>query len=143
MKDDGISACVIARDEAERIVRCLDSLRGVDEIILHDTGSVDRTVQLARGMGAKVVPGKAVPRLDFHFGDARQVALSNATCPWVLSVDADEVLVPGALETLKKAARTGDFESYEVGFLHRVNWKDRKPTRESLKRFFRDRKSVV
>jgi tetratricopeptide (TPR) repeat protein len=62
----------------------------VDEIVVVDTGSTDRTVEIAKSFGAKVI--------DFpwngSFADARNVSLDNATGDWVMYLDADEHLVP-------------------------------------------------
>ncbi len=50
-----VSACLIVRDEAAHIGDCLDSLKGhVDEVVLVDTGSIDKTVEIAAARGARV-----------------------------------------------------------------------------------------
>lgn len=85
-----LGAALIVRDERDHLPACLASLRGlVDEVVVHDTGSVDGTPELARAAGARVVQG------TWHgdFGRARTVALEACTARWVLSVDADERLV--------------------------------------------------
>ncbi|MGH9069525.1 MAG: glycosyltransferase, partial [Acidimicrobiales bacterium] len=82
-----VSACLIVRDEQDCIERCLASLDGlVDEIVVADTGSVDRTVELATAAGARVV---RVPWTD-HFAEARNAALAHCRGRWVAWIDADE-----------------------------------------------------
>jgi hypothetical protein len=84
-----ISACVIARDEEERLPDCLASLAFCDEVVVVDSGSRDRTRELAAASGAKVVenpwPG---------FSAQRNVALDHAGGDWVLEIDADERVTP-------------------------------------------------
>lgn len=83
-----LSVIVIARDEQDRIGRCLDSVSPIaDELIVLDSGSTDRTVEIARSYTDRVYetdwPG---------YGIQKQRALEKASCEWVLSIDADEAL---------------------------------------------------
>lgn len=88
-----LSACLIVRDEAERIIECLDALAGVvDEVVVHDTGSVDGTLEILRRRDLVLVEGG----WDDDFAGARNVALAAARGEWVLSLDADEVLASDA-----------------------------------------------
>ncbi|RQW88752.1 MAG: glycosyltransferase [Geobacter sp.] len=86
-----LSVCMIAKNEEANLPRCLASLLPLaDEIIVVDTGSDDRTRDVARVFGAKV--------FDFpwngDFSAARNESLSHASCRWILIMDADEVLSP-------------------------------------------------
>jgi tetratricopeptide (TPR) repeat protein len=82
-----IAAVLIVRDEAEQLPACLASLAGlVDEIVVHDTGSVDDSVRIARASGAVVRQGY----WDGDFARARNEALDVAAAPWALVLDADE-----------------------------------------------------
>ncbi|HEX8958245.1 MAG TPA: glycosyltransferase family 2 protein, partial [Solirubrobacterales bacterium] len=79
---------------------CLESVRGVvDEIVLVDTGSTDHTIEIARAAGARVLEQ---PWGD-DFSAPRNLALSHATGRWILQLDADERLVPGAGPVIRKA----------------------------------------
>ena len=84
-----ITACVIAQDEEERLPECLAGLEFCDQVVVVDSGSRDRTRELAAAAGAKVVenpwPG---------FSAQRNVALDHATGDWVLEIDADERVTP-------------------------------------------------
>jgi glycosyltransferase involved in cell wall biosynthesis len=83
-----VSACLIVRDEASRIARCLTALAPyVDEIVVADTGSTDGTADIARALGAHVVD---VAWRD-DFAEARNAAAAACAHDWVLSIDADEV----------------------------------------------------
>jgi tetratricopeptide (TPR) repeat protein len=82
-----LSVCLIARDEESCIGRCLRSVRGwADEIVVVDTGSSDRTPEIARRYGASV---HSRPWRD-DFSDARNSAIERARGDWILFLDADE-----------------------------------------------------
>lgn len=86
-----LSLVMIVRDEEEMLPGCLEPLAPVvDEIVVVDTGSSDRTREIAASFGARVI--------DFpwssSFADARNASLDAATGDWVMYVDADEHLVP-------------------------------------------------
>ncbi|MEY2535849.1 MAG: hypothetical protein QOF29_3759, partial [bacterium] len=93
-----LSLCMIVRDEEEMLPRCLAAVReAVDEIVIVDTGSADRTVEIARSFGARVIEREWTG----SFADARNVSLDAATGDWILYLDADEVLVAGDAERLR------------------------------------------
>ena len=101
-KEPTISCCMIVRDEESFLEACLESVKDfVDEIIIVDTGSIDKTVEIARRYTEKV---------HFHpwknsFSEARNHAMSFATSDWILTIDADEELVAGSGELLRHAVR--------------------------------------
>lgn len=84
-----LSLCMIVKDEEQHLARCLLSVKPVvDEMIVVDTGSTDRTSDIAKAFGAKV--------FDFpwsnDFSAARNHSLSMAAGDWILVMDADEVI---------------------------------------------------
>lgn len=82
-----ISLCMIVKDEEQFLPDCLKSVQSVvDEIIIVDTGSKDKTIEIAQSFSAKIIQ---IPWED-DFGKARNVSLENATGEWVLHLDADE-----------------------------------------------------
>ena len=91
-----VSACIIARNEAERLPACLASVAFCDEILVIDSGSTDGTPELAEAAGARVVhePWKG-------FGGQRNVAIDHARGDWVLEVDADERISPRLREEIE------------------------------------------
>lgn len=105
---DRISATIITRNEESQIERCLNSLQGVaDEIIVVDSYSTDRTVEICNRYGCQVTQ-----RAFTGFGSQRQYAVGLTHNSFVLAIDADEVLS----EELRKKL----IEMKNEGFAHRV-----------------------
>jgi tetratricopeptide (TPR) repeat protein len=99
-----VTLCMIARDEEQMLPGCLESVRGaVDEVVLVDTGSRDRTREVARAHGAQVYERP----WDDDFAAPRNEALSRARGEYVLQLDADERLAPGACSRLRRAVEDG------------------------------------
>ena len=84
-----LSVAMIAMNEEANLPRTLESVRWADEIILVDSGSKDRTLEIAQSFGAKTT---------YHafggHGEQKNVALDLCTSDWILLLDADEVLTP-------------------------------------------------
>ncbi|HQU31119.1 MAG TPA: glycosyltransferase [Candidatus Brocadia sapporoensis] len=84
-----LSACMIVKNEEKFLAQCLTSIKdAVDEIIIVDTGSTDKTIEIAQSFHAEIYhhPWKN------SFSDARNHSLSYAKCDWILQIDADETL---------------------------------------------------
>jgi len=99
--EEGISAVLIVKNEQKLLGRCLKSLVGFDEVVVLDTGSTDKTVQVAREHGAKVSVSE--PIAPFHFAEARNRASALASNDWTLPIDADEVMRPGCIRKIRLA----------------------------------------
>jgi glycosyltransferase involved in cell wall biosynthesis len=82
-----ITATIITLNEERNIARAIESLRCSDEILIVDSGSVDRTVELARKLGARVI--EAGWR---GYAGQKNWAAGQASHDWILSLDADEAL---------------------------------------------------
>lgn len=107
-----LSVCLIVKDEERLLPACLASVADIaDEVIVYDTGSSDRTVEIARSAGARVIEGY----WDDSFARARNAALAQAVGEWVFSLDADEVLLadPGSLRAIV-GDRRSKIEAYLV-----------------------------
>ena len=86
-----LSVIVITRNEEANLGDCLASLEGIArEIVVVDTASHDRTLEIARNYGAIIAEPADWP----GFGPQKNRALDLATSEWVLSLDADERLTP-------------------------------------------------
>lgn len=107
-----LSLCMIVKNEATTLVRCLRSVMPlVDEMIVVDTGSTDATADIATALGAKVT---TIEWSD-DFAAARNAALAAATGEWVLVLDADEALAASDLPRLRAIVR-GEAGSEAAGY---------------------------
>lgn len=104
----GIS--MIVKNEEKNLAKCLESIKEFDQLVIYDTGSTDKTVEIAHNFGAVIVEGD--PIVPFHFGSARNKALDHATARWVMTIDADEILHPGAVKIIKDM-----IEKYDGSFV--------------------------
>jgi glycosyltransferase involved in cell wall biosynthesis len=105
-----ISATIITFNEERNIARAMESLRCCDEIVVVDSGSVDRTVEIARNFGARVVeePWRG-------YAAQKNFAATQATYDWVLSIDADEALSEGLEAEIWQLKKTGpDCDAYTM-----------------------------
>lgn len=83
-----ISACLITLNEEQNLPRALKSIRDiVDEMVVVDCGSHDRTAEIAREYGAKLIT-----RTWTNFAEQKNSAAAEASNDWILSLDADEEL---------------------------------------------------
>jgi glycosyltransferase involved in cell wall biosynthesis len=105
-----ISACIVCRNEADRLGPCLDSVRWADEIVLLDLGSDDGSADLARAAGARVVSHAPVPIVEA----VRNVAADAATGEWVLALDPDERVSAGLAGELRRLAARVDIDAVVV-----------------------------
>ncbi len=99
-----ISLCMIVKNEEDTLSDCLESVRGlVDEMIIVDTGSTDRTVEIAEKFGARIFHYK------WHddFGKARNFSLGHARGDWILVMDGDEVFDSSSVWKFRKFLETG------------------------------------
>ncbi len=110
-----LSLCMIMRDEEEHLARCLASVQGVvDEIVIVDTGSVDRSVEIAESFGARVL----FEEWKGDFAAPRNTSIDAATGDWIIVLDADEELVDGV--RLRELLHDEAIEGYclrEVNFI--------------------------
>ncbi len=95
-----LSLCMIVKNEEATLSKCLESVQDiVDEMVILDTGSTDKTVEIAQQFGAAV----ATYEWGDNFAEARNEALKYVTGDWVLVLDADEVLNRKVSPQLKEA----------------------------------------
>ena len=93
------SLCMIVKNEENNIGRCIDSLKDLmDEIIIVDTGSVDKTKEIVKSYGAQVYDFEWI----YDFAAARNYAFSKASCDYIYSADADEVIDAANIDEFKK-----------------------------------------
>jgi tetratricopeptide (TPR) repeat protein len=97
-----VSLCVIVKNEEKHLARCLQSAKPVvHEMIVVDTGSTDRTRQIATAFGARVFDFEWVD----DFSKARNFSLAQASGDWILVLDADEALSPRSYDAFRSLVR--------------------------------------
>jgi len=111
-----ISVILITKNEAANIQACLQSVSFANEIIVVDSQSSDKTVEIAQQMGAKVTITSDWP----GFGPQKNRALDLATGDWVLSIDADERVTPELQAEI--LAITANSESSAAYMIPRLSW---------------------
>ena len=106
---------MIAMNEEANLPRTLESVRWADEIIVVDSGSKDRTIEIAQSFGAKT---------SFHafggHGEQKNVALDLCTSDWILLLDADEVLTP-ELQNEIRAVLASEKPAFDAYWIPRLN----------------------
>ena len=105
-----LSVAVVAMDEEANIARTLNSVRWADEIVLVDSGSKDRTREIAREHGARVIdePWRG-------YVAQKQYAIELCTKEWVLLLDADEEVSPELADEMRTAlAAPGDLNGFHL-----------------------------
>ncbi len=129
-----ISACLMVKNEEELLPGCLDSIRDwVDEIIVVDTGSTDRTIEIAESYGARVYHQP----WEGNFSKHRNYTIELATCEWVFIIDADERFVKKDVPGLLSAINSGDHEVISVNVYNLYGRSQHKLTSVNSIRFFR------
>ena len=106
-----LTVCVIAKNEEKFLPKCLQSVQDLAwQMVVLDTGSTDRTVEVAKELGAEV---HTFEWCD-DFSAAKNAALEHARGDWVLFLDADEELSPEARETLPEELADRRFMAYRM-----------------------------
>lgn len=109
MSSQKLSVTIITLNEQANIGRCLDSLSFADEVIVVDSGSTDRTLQIAKEKGAKVFTN------DWKgYGQQKNYAHAQASGPWILNLDADEVVSADLAKEIKEAIQRSEFSGYRI-----------------------------
>ena len=100
-----ISVAIIAKDEERNIRECLESVKWVDDIVVVDNGSTDRTLAVCQEYGARIF------REDWKgYSGQKNSAIDKTRNEWVLSLDADERVSPfGAMEVQHGKIKDCDF----------------------------------
>ncbi len=128
-----IALCIIVKNEEKYLQGCFDSVKNVvDEIVLVDTGSTDKTLEIAKQNNAKI----------FHFewqndfSAARNFGLSKVTSDWVLYLDADERLDKDSINEIKRYITNNSNIAYFCNVVSHSE-QDALPSSMKFLRFFR------
>lgn len=110
-----LSLAMIVKDEEDCIKRCLDSVIDlVNEIVIVDTGSTDKTIEICRSYNAQVF---SYP-WNNDFAAARNFSLDKVTGDWVLWLDADEEVAPESRNQLNNETNFDDYDAFSVPLIN-------------------------
>ncbi len=109
-----VSACIVCRNEVDRLGPCLESAAWVDEIVVLDLESADGSGELARRHGARVISHEPVPVVEA----VRNVVADAATGEWVLALDPDERVSPGLRDELLRLRHRTDIDAVAIPFMN-------------------------
>ena len=99
-----LSLVLIVKNEEKNLARCLESVEGLwDELVIVDTGSTDKTVEIAEQYTDKIFHFEWVD----DFAKARNFSFGKCTQPWIMWLDADDVLKPHDVKSIRT-----QFEEY-------------------------------
>lgn len=105
-----VSVVLSVRNEELKIERTLSSLGWADEIIVVDNGSTDKTADIARQYGAKVIRSKNNLMLNVN----KNLGFGKAKGSWILSLDGDEVIPPELVQEIKKSIHNSQVVGYWI-----------------------------
>jgi glycosyltransferase involved in cell wall biosynthesis len=98
-----LTVVTLTFNEERNIASCLEGVRWADQVLVVDSGSTDRTVDIAQGLASEVL------QIEWKgYGQARNVALQKATCDWILWLDADERVTPELADEIRAVLREDD-----------------------------------
>ena len=105
-----VSVAMIARNEEKNLPRTLAALRWVDQVVIVDSGSTDRTPEIACEYGAEHTFHR-----DFQgHAEQKNVAIRRCTGAWILLLDADEVVPPALATEIQQILHSSDKEAYWI-----------------------------
>jgi glycosyltransferase involved in cell wall biosynthesis len=112
-----LSVLLPVYNEEKKIVECLESIKWTDEILVVDSYSNDRTVEITRKYGARVIQHEYI-----NSAKQKNWAIPQCAYEWVLQIDADERLDDILQEEIKKIIQESppDFDGYRINFKHHV-----------------------
>lgn len=103
MKKIPISICILTYNEESNLRACLETVRWAQEILVLDSGSTDKTVEIAKGFGTRLLY-----RPFTNFPDQRNYHFAEASFPWVFYLDADERVPAPLAQEIEKAFSMGE-----------------------------------
>ncbi|MBI5465537.1 glycosyltransferase family 2 protein [Candidatus Gottesmanbacteria bacterium] len=104
-----LSVIILTKNEEEMIDECLKSIEWVDEIVLIDDESSDKTVEIGKKFGAKVFTHKLK-----DFSDQRNFGFKQASSDWIFYLDADERITSDLAEEIKMIIKNPHFSAYTI-----------------------------
>jgi len=133
-----ITLSMIVKNEEKHLAKCLESVKNVvDEIVLVDTGSTDKTLEIAERYSAKIFHFKWID----DFAAARNFALSHASGDWILYLDADECITEKSAPEIKRLTKQKKREAYKCT-VRSVDDFNHRPSVMTYTRLFANEKNI-
>ncbi|MCF6268098.1 MAG: glycosyltransferase family 2 protein [Melioribacteraceae bacterium] len=104
-----ISVVIITKNEERNIERCLQSISWVDEIVVVDSGSSDRTIEICEKYNCIIVKSAWL-----GFGRTKKLAVDSATNNWIFSIDSDEEVTEELKRKIQEVLRNPKFNGYRI-----------------------------
>jgi glycosyltransferase involved in cell wall biosynthesis len=98
-----LTVTIITKDEESNIGRCLESVKWADEIVVIDSGSRDKTLEICRRYGCRIIETEWL-----GFGPTKQLGVKAASNDWILSIDADEELTVSLIKKIMEVLASKD-----------------------------------
>ena len=109
VKNNSLSVVIITKNEEKNIARCLSAVQWADELIVVDSGSTDKTIEIAESFGAKIFkrdwPGDGAQK---HYG------INQANQKWCLVLDADEVVTTALKASIEAVLQSPMYSVYKI-----------------------------
>jgi hypothetical protein len=105
-----ITACIVSRNEADKITLALESVQWVDEVLVLDLESSDHSAAIARSLGARVISGRPVPIVELVRNELAEAARGD----WILVLDPDERISPRLAERLSSLRAREDVDAVVI-----------------------------
>jgi len=109
MEKVSLSVAIITRNEEKNILPCLQSVSFAGQIVVVDSGSTDKTLEIASAFGCEIYSEEW-----FGFGPQKQLAIEKCRLPWILILDADERIPSDTAEVIKKIVTDSNIK--DAGF---------------------------
>ncbi len=110
-----ISALIVARNEENKIEKCLSSLNFVDEIVVILDRSTDRTFKICKKFSNKVFSGKWLCE-----GQRRNFGIEKCSSEWIFEIDADEIITKGLAIEVKKKIKLNKYDYFYVPLMNHI-----------------------
>lgn len=130
-----ISAVILAKNAEDQIVDCIESVNFCDEIIVIDDSSTDRTADIARKMGARVIEYR---HYENSFAQRRNLGFKNARNSFIFYIDSDERVTPELRDSIRSVLgqKNNDFSAYSLSRKNFYFGKHEWPQVENFVRLF-------
>lgn len=105
-----ISVVIITKNEEKNIERCLKSVQWADEIVVVDSGSIDRTIEICLQYGCKIIDTEWM-----GFGRTKKLCVDSASYDWIFSIDADEEVTESLCGRIKEILSSQEkYKGYRI-----------------------------